>query len=127
MRDTTTETVYAHKATWEGPPLAELVGATVYNAPRPLLGDPDRHGTWTGEFRRGIFYAAIWPDTAVGEKLVRANLADDAAEVRFVDNADIERILTDQLAKDGYSLADYHEIGMTTQEAAHHHGLPWHE
>ena len=33
-------------------------GWTVYNAPRPLLG----HELWQGEFRHGIFYAAVAPD-----------------------------------------------------------------
>ena len=33
-------------------------GYTVYNAPRPLLG----HEHWQGDFRHGIFYAAVAPD-----------------------------------------------------------------
>lgn len=33
-------------------------GWTVYNAPRPLMGAE----TWTGEFRHGVFYAAVPPD-----------------------------------------------------------------
>jgi hypothetical protein len=33
-------------------------GYTVYNAPRPLLG----HELWQGDFRHGIFYAAVAPD-----------------------------------------------------------------
>ena len=32
-------------------------GWTVYNAPRPLLGNE----VWQGEFRHGIFYAAVMP------------------------------------------------------------------
>lgn len=33
-------------------------GWTVYNAPRPIMG----HKLWQGEFRHGIFYAAVAPD-----------------------------------------------------------------
>lgn len=33
-------------------------GWTVYNAPRPIMG----HELWQGEFRHGIFYAAVAPD-----------------------------------------------------------------
>jgi len=44
------------------PPCSELVeylekGWIVYNAPRPLAG----HATWQGQFRHGIFYAAVAP------------------------------------------------------------------
>lgn len=33
-------------------------GWTIYNAPRPLLG----HETWQGDFRHGVFFAAVAPD-----------------------------------------------------------------
>ena len=33
-------------------------GWTVYNAPRPILG----HDTWQGDFRHGVFYAAVAPE-----------------------------------------------------------------
>jgi hypothetical protein len=33
-------------------------GWTVYNAPRPLLG----HDHWQGDFRHGVFFAAVAPE-----------------------------------------------------------------
>jgi len=42
------------------PKVTEFIqkGYTVYNAPRPLYG----HELWQGDFRHGVFYAAVAPD-----------------------------------------------------------------
>lgn len=116
-----TTPVYAHKVDWEGPALDELAGAVVFNAPRPLRGPL----TWTGEVRHGAFYAAVWPETPRRDALVAANTADDAREVQFVDNAAVERMVAAELARAGYSLADYHDIGMSTGDVARNRGYPW--
>lgn len=39
-------------------------GYTVYNAPRPLLG----HKTWQGDFRHGVFYAAVLPENSPADE-----------------------------------------------------------
>lgn len=121
------DTIYVNRADWEGPPLDLLAEARVFNAPRPLYGDGSRGGTWTGQFRAGTFYAAVWPNTYRAEWLIQANERDGASEVIFVDNADVERMLTEQLAKHGYRIEDYTAIGMTIGQAAAEHRLPWHE
>lgn len=47
---------------------ARNLGATVYNAPRPIAADPLNDGcsqsdlAWSGDYRHGIFYAIILPD-----------------------------------------------------------------
>jgi len=67
------------------PDLAE--GAEIYNAARPLYG----HKEWTGEFRHGVFYAAIYPDRDYADEYRRRNLELDAGVCITVTITDIER------------------------------------
>lgn len=114
-------TVYAHRAQWDVVPLSELESATIYNAPRPLYG----HRVWPGSFRHGSFYAAIWDDQPYAEDYRRRNIELDASVIEIVDNEAVQRIVEQQLADAGYSLADYAEIGMGIAEVAAERGLPW--
>jgi len=116
-------TAYAHKATWDGPPLDELAGAMIYNAPRPLYG----HRAWPGPFLHGSFYAAVFDAQENAEFCRRQNEKLDASRVELVDNDDVKCLIEQQLTEAGYSLADYEEIGMGLREVAHERGLPWHE
>lgn len=113
---------YANAAKWDQP---NEVGDdwTVWNAPRPLFGEVN----WTGEFRSGVFYAAAAPDDPFYDRYAERNAAQDARIVEVVTNDDLERVLADRLAENGYTVADYHDAGFTTGETARQHGLPWHE
>jgi hypothetical protein len=93
-------------------------GEVIWNAPRPLYGDH----TWTGPFLNGSLYASgrrkDWQE---------ANEQQDATELVFVTNAQVEEMVGQRLAEDGYSLADYAEVDMGLAEVAAHYGLPYKE
>jgi hypothetical protein len=88
----------------------------IWNAPRPLAGTH----TWQGPFVCGVFYAA-----GPRDQYAQGNEALDAAEIRFVTNADVRALLVAQLAANGYTLDDYAEAGVSLAEAACLHHLPW--
>jgi hypothetical protein len=121
------DTIYVNRADWDGP---DTTGARVFNAPRPLYGAaPDNRAvTWTGRFRAGTFYAAVWP-CDLADRMLTANERDGAVEVQLVDNAEVRRMVEERLAERGYSIADYEAIGMGVAEAAAENGLggAWHE
>ncbi len=55
-------------------------GWPVYNAPRPLYGEP----TWTGDFIHGIFYATVDPLYEYSSGLITRNADADAWELIWV-------------------------------------------
>jgi hypothetical protein len=122
------ETIYVNRADWDGP---DVTGARIFNAPRPLYGAAadNRAVTWTGRFRAGTFYAAVWPDGYRAADMVAANERDGAVEVQLVDNAEVRRMVEERLAERGYAIADYEALGMGVAAAAAENGLggAWHE
>ena len=55
-------------------------GWPIYNAPRPLYGEP----TWTGDFIHGIFYAAVDPADDYGARFIQCNTNLDAWQLEWV-------------------------------------------
>lgn len=55
----------------------------IFNAPRPLWGTE----TWSGEFCKGVLYAAIQPGAEREEWMEEENRRLDAKELVFVDRA----------------------------------------
>jgi len=45
----------------------------IFNAPRPLLG----HQEWQGDFRHGVFYAAINPEDTGSYRMIKYNCEMD--------------------------------------------------
>jgi hypothetical protein len=121
----TIDRVIVNIAEWEGPALPP--GWIIVNAPRSLAGER----TWTGDFRHGIFYAA-GPDQLpaggrereLAERVVASWAADDAWQVVFFDDAEIERRVLAKFTEYGYK--DEDEAGVTIAEQAACMGLPWH-
>jgi hypothetical protein len=101
------KTLLVNTATWTGPELPGLV--LIVNAPRPLLGT----WTWQGDCRHGIFYAAMAAQPPEGDEWERGHYADilrlweadDAWQVEFIDDAEIERRALAK-ARDKYHYAD---------------------
>ncbi len=112
--------VTVNVADWDAP--ADLPDdAVIVNAPRPLSGVV----TWDGRFRHGIFYAAA-PHAPGGPDPFEyfGWRADDASQVVFITNADIEAQVNAKLAEYDTTLT---ELGMTTADLAYDMQLPWHE
>ncbi len=68
----------AHPSTSSG--FGIPTGWPIYNAPRPLYGDP----TWTGDFIHGIFYATVDPSDPYGPGFIQRNAELDAWELVWV-------------------------------------------
>ena len=114
------ETRYVHEKEWAEELPRSLSEARLFNAPRPLYGEV----AWEGEFRHGIHYAAIWPDTYRGDDLVEQNARLDVVELEFVNDDELRRMIREQLAAKGYSFEDYREIHLDINDAARDLGLP---
>jgi hypothetical protein len=108
LGDVTMTTFLVNSAGWDGP--ADLDPAwLIVNAPRPLLGDR----TWQGQFRHGIFYAAMPATAPEGDEfrqrrhadVLRSWQADDAWQVEFIDDTEIERRCVAR-AREQYGYAD---------------------
>ncbi len=106
--------ILVHEEQWDGPQIQP--GETVWNAPRPLFGR-----TWEGRFRNGIFYA-ITTDTD-DPRLAEENIKLDAKRVRFVNNADAERVVRAKLKENGYETPE--DVDRTMAELAFLFGLPY--
>ena len=52
----------------------------IFNAPRPLYGEP----IWTGDFIHGIFYATVNPADNCGTEFIQRNADLDAWELIWV-------------------------------------------
>ena len=61
-------------------PTQAPTGWPIFNAPRPLYGDP----TWTGDFIHGIFYATVDPTDPYGPGFIQRNAELDAWELVWV-------------------------------------------
>jgi hypothetical protein len=114
------ETAYVHVDDWDRPvrPDAEWV---VWNAARPLMGSE----AWQGKFRRGVYYAAARRDDPLFERWAEENCRLDGHLVEVVDNARSRELLNGMLERNGYSVQDYLDAGMTVGDTARDHGLPW--
>ena len=55
--------------------------ATIYNAPRPLVGQT----MWTGDFYAGVFYASVDPAHHLAEKWDARNVELDATVLVYFD------------------------------------------
>jgi len=106
--------IAVHVGLWDGPSIEP--GDTVWNAPRPLLGQ-----TWEGQFVSGIFYAITRPDD--DPRLAAENLKLGARQIRFITNADVEQVLLAQLKDRGLSKPE--DVGYTMAELAEASGLPY--
>ena len=56
----------------------------IFNTARPLMGShypgsEDERATWTGDFHRGVFYAAVDPADPNADMWIRENNKQDAA------------------------------------------------
>lgn len=71
----------------------------IFNAPRPLYGE-----TWQGDFRHGIFYAAVDPYTPDGLRHAELNHA--------LDGWIIEYISKDTIWKYGEELAEEYKVSL---------------
>lgn len=105
----------------------------VFNAPRPLttgaLGP-----LWEGDFRHGIFYAAVPATPAEGDAALHAKVlkllaAADAWPVKFPTNRAIAEAAAVKVRQHGYGgLAAAYADGITLEElAASPLEMPWHE
>ena len=68
-------------------------GWLIFNAPRPLSGTVTADGqmVWVGEFRHGIYYAAVNPSPEdFGPKLMKLNVELDGWLCQYVTEKDIE-------------------------------------
>ena len=59
----------------------------VFNAPRPLIGAK----TWSGDFRHGIFYAAIDLTLPEAKRCIRENVSLDGCLCEYVTRTDVEK------------------------------------
>ena len=59
----------------------------VFNAPRPLIGAK----TWSGDFRHGIFYAAIDLTLPGAERCIRDNVSLDGWLCEYITRTDVEK------------------------------------
>ena len=108
------EQVLVNRADWaDAPEVPE--GWQIANAPRPLMGEI----TWTGKFRRGIFYAAS-PTEVTGTFGWKA---DDAGLIEFITDEEIRVRVDAKLAEHGYSSLE--DADMTVEEVAETMQLPW--
>lgn len=73
-------------------PTQAPTGWAVYNAPRPLYGEP----TWTGDFVHGIFYSTIDPTDDLAAKFAERNAELDAWVLEWVSE---EQAITETLAR----------------------------
>ena len=84
-------------------------GWTVYNAPRPIMG----HKTWQGDFRHGVFYAAVAPEgDPVDEfgdtpEFHKRNRQNDGHVCQIVSKADIMEYGKQVAAKYRVDLAEF--------------------
>ena len=79
----------------------------IYNAPRPLYG----HVTWQGNFRHGIFYAAIDPEGDYADEYRERTLQLDGSRCVFVTVDDVEEWATNYIAElnERYARIESHE------------------
>jgi hypothetical protein len=94
-------------------------GWAIWNAPRPIYGDL----TWQGDFRHGIFYAAIDP---AGERAAWQSQENHQLDAWVVEYRSVEDALA--WAKDYYradieaglfALADFEQTDITDQYVRH--------
>ncbi len=74
-------------------PVAIPPGWLIFNAPRPLSGTLTADGqmVWVGEFRHGIYYAAVNPAPEdCGPALIKLNVELDGWLCQYVTEPDIE-------------------------------------
>lgn len=114
-----TERVMVAAPTWDGPDNVDPATWLVYNAPRPLVG----HVTWQGEFRNGIFYAAVDPTRWGADVYDDANRADDAREVDVVDRDGAVAMIAAEVKRGGYGPDDLD--GLSMWELAESWAVPW--
>ena len=93
----------------------------VWNAPRPLYGDE----CWEGDFRHGIFYAAVRRDDPRFEKLAEENWCLHGQPVVVVTDAQIRAAVEAKLAEYGYTFESAHEVGIEPADVAADMGMPW--
>jgi len=84
-------------------------GWTVYNAPRPIYG----HEQWQGDFRHGVFFAAVAPTDDPADEFNdapafhRRNQELDASECMIVSREQVMAYGEEQAQRHGISLADF--------------------
>jgi hypothetical protein len=76
----------------------------IFNAPRPIYG----HKDWKGEFKEGVFYAAVNPnDGAYSEMYIKENLLLHAVICNYVTETDIQNWILAFCKAEGVDANDF--------------------
>jgi hypothetical protein len=75
----------------------------IFNAPRPLIGSKQ----WIGDFRHGVFYAAVDITLPRAERCIRDNVSLDGWLCEYITRADIEKWGNERAASLGIRYEDH--------------------
>ncbi len=79
-------------------------GNIIFNAPRPLYGEQ-----WQGDFRHGIFYAAVAIASPEAALFIQKNLELDGWVCEYISDAHLMTWAQAYAAREGFDLADFDE------------------